>query len=115
MRRLHPATVICGILAILFFVIAYNCATLPHLTLWFNDHQRTFTRAENPVVFWAPAVGALILAVLCLLATYHLHFRLRLSRPVIEAPAILKWIPLILPAIAVLAMLIAMLIYVLQR
>ena len=115
MRRLHPATVICGILAILFLIIAYNCATLPHLTVWLNDHQRTFTRAENPAVFWAPAVGALILAVLCLLATYHLHFHLRLSRPVIEGPAILKWLPLILPAIAVLAMLIAMLIYVLQR
>jgi len=115
MRRLHPATVICGILAILFLIFAYNCATLPHLTVWFNDRQWKFTRAENPAVFWAPAVGALILALVCLLATYQLHFHLRLSRPVIQGPAILKWLPLILPAIAVLAMLIAMLIYVLQR
>jgi hypothetical protein len=114
MRRPHPATVICGILAILFLIIAYNCATLPHLRVWLNDHQRTFTRAENPALFWIPAFGAFIIAVVCSFSAYHLHFRAKLSRPVVRGPAILVWLPFILPTIGILLFLIAWAVYALH-
>ena len=115
MRRPHPATVICGIVAILFLMIGYNFATLPHLVVSLDHHQRTFTRSGNPAVFWIPAVIALVVAALCSVAAYHFHFRLRLVRPAIRGPAILKWLPFILPGIAILAMLIAIIVYALQR
>ncbi|PYL09990.1 MAG: hypothetical protein DME33_02330 [Verrucomicrobia bacterium] len=93
MRRPDPATIICVILGILFLTIGYNFATLPHLVVWLDQHQRTFTRANNPVVFWIPAIGAFAVAAICLLVAYHLHFRVQLAHALIQSPAILRRLP----------------------
>jgi hypothetical protein len=115
MRRPHPATLISVILAILFLMIAYNAATLPNLVVWSNRHQRTFTRTENPMLFSIPAVAGFLAAAACALIAYHLHFRRKLSRPPISGPAILRWVPLILPGIAFIFLLVAVIVYYFHR
>jgi hypothetical protein len=115
MRRPHPATLVCVILAILFLMIAYNAATLPNLVFWSDHHQRTFTRAENPMLFSIPAAVGFLAAVACALIAYHLHFRQKLSRPPISGPPILRWIPLILPGLAFILLLVAVIVYYFTR
>jgi hypothetical protein len=115
MRRPHPATLVCVILAILFLMIAYNAATLPNLVVWSDHHQLTFTRTENPILFSIPAVVGSLAAAVCALVAYHLHFRKNLSRPPISGPAVLRWLPLILPGIAFILLLVAVIIYYFQR
>ena len=113
MRMPHPATVICGILSILFLIMAYNAATLPHLTVWFDHHQRTFTRDANPALFWIPAGCALVLAVACSVVTYHLHFRLRFARAA-SRPVGLRWFGIIMFGLGLLGFLAALIAYALH-
>jgi hypothetical protein len=87
----------------------------PERAVWASQDQHLFTRADNPAIFWILAAGAGFGAVIFALLTYDLHFRLKLSRPVIQGPAILMWLPLILPGIAVVAFLIAWAFYLWQR
>jgi lysylphosphatidylglycerol synthetase-like protein (DUF2156 family) len=123
MRRPHPVTVICAIFAIVSLLMAYRLATAPHLVVHSKTHfsvssseyHRSFTRGDSPAIFWTLAAGAFFAALAFSAVAYYVHFRLKLSRPVIQGPAILRWLPLILPGIGVLIFLVAWLVYVLQR
>jgi uncharacterized BrkB/YihY/UPF0761 family membrane protein len=96
-------------------MFAYNAATLPQLVVWSDHHQRTFTRADSPALFWIPAFAALTIAAVCSFVAYHLHFRAKLSRPAVSGPAILRWVPFILPGIALLLLLAALIVYYFER